>query len=93
MRARATVPGWEGLSQSLLSLKTLTVVIRVEMSARLMSSGGEMFTNLLDIIKNAGPEEAEPESSNLKARKQSLRKSFHNRVKKSCGAEEDKEQT
>ena len=55
-----------------------------------MSSGGEMFTNLLDIIKNTGAEEVEAESSHLRSRRQSLRKSFHDRVRKSCGTEEEK---
>ena len=63
---------------------------RNEMSARVISSGGEMFTNLMDIIKSTGAEEAEPESSHLRSRRQSLRKSFHDRVRKSCGTEEDK---
>ena len=49
-----------------------------------------MFTNLLDIIKNTSTEEAEPESNQLRSRRQSLRKSFQERVKKSCGTEEDK---
>ena len=49
-----------------------------------------MFTNLLDIIKNTRAEEAEPESSHLRSRRQSLRKSFHDRVRKSCSNEEDK---
>ena len=49
-----------------------------------------MFTNLLDIIKNTGAEEVEAESSHLRSRRQSLRKSFHDRVRKSCGTEEEK---
>ncbi len=62
----------------------------IEMSSRVLTSGGEMFTNLLDIIKNTSTEEAEPESNQLRSRRQSLRKSFQERVKKSCGTEEDK---
>ena len=49
-----------------------------------------MFTNLLDIIKNTSAEEAEPESNQIRSRRQSLRKSCQERVKKSCGTEEDK---
>lgn len=62
----------------------------IEMSSRVLTSGGEMFTNLLDIIKNTSAEEAEPESNQIRSRRQSLRKSFQERVKKSCGTEEDK---
>lgn len=49
-----------------------------------------MFTNLLDIIKNRGAEEVEAESSHLRSRRQSLKKSFHDRVRKSCDTEEEK---
>ena len=61
----------------------------IEMST--VRSGGGMLTQLVDLVTiRRNKEEPEPEWSQPWSRRQSLRKSFQERVKKTCGCEEDK---